>query len=285
MRFSIDAATCISCDACVRECPNGAVRRDPDGIYRIRDSRCIRCSHCAAVCPVDAVHSDQGSFRGWKAPGLPPETVGEFLRGKRSVRRHRKEDIPDAVLDELLATGSLAATASNTQDCHAAILRGPALERCRDGVMAVYAALHRLVTNRLIRVLLRLTEARRYVTNPGRMEQFDEMIRDHRAGKDRLFFGAPVVVVLSAPRRNKRFGKSDCVLAGAHMMLHAESFGIGSCMIGFAEVVLNQRARLRRELGIPRGNRVNLVFTLGYSDVRYVRLPIRRSLTDAPAPP
>ena len=47
----IDA--CISCGACVSECPVDAIS-EGDAIYVIDDSTCIDCGNCANVCPVGA---------------------------------------------------------------------------------------------------------------------------------------------------------------------------------------------------------------------------------------
>ena len=55
---------CIACDACVDECPNGAIS-EGDPIYAIDPDRCTECvGHydepaCVAVCPVDCIKLDQ----------------------------------------------------------------------------------------------------------------------------------------------------------------------------------------------------------------------------------
>jgi ferredoxin len=44
--------SCISCGACVAECPVDAIAEgDP---YTIDADKCIDCSACASACPVDA---------------------------------------------------------------------------------------------------------------------------------------------------------------------------------------------------------------------------------------
>lgn len=44
---------CISCGACVDECPTNAIS-EGDGKYVIDAEACISCGACAGVCPVDA---------------------------------------------------------------------------------------------------------------------------------------------------------------------------------------------------------------------------------------
>jgi ferredoxin len=54
---------CISCDACVPECPNEAIS-EGDGIYVIDPAKCTECVGfnddyaCQAVCPVEACVRD-----------------------------------------------------------------------------------------------------------------------------------------------------------------------------------------------------------------------------------
>ena len=54
---------CIACDACIDECPNGAIE-EGDPIYVIDPDRCTECvgeydePACIAVCPVDCIIPD-----------------------------------------------------------------------------------------------------------------------------------------------------------------------------------------------------------------------------------
>ena len=45
---------CISCGACVSECPVDAITEGED-IYIIDPDTCIDCGACAEVCPVSAI--------------------------------------------------------------------------------------------------------------------------------------------------------------------------------------------------------------------------------------
>ena len=46
---------CISCGACVDECPEHCIHEGDDQ-YIIDAEKCIECGACADVCPVDAPH-------------------------------------------------------------------------------------------------------------------------------------------------------------------------------------------------------------------------------------
>ena len=84
MIFSIDPAACVTCLACVRVCPTGAVEvQDP--LVRIVDESCIRCGLCVPACPHHAIEvtGELGraiavASRGDGALILSPEAVAYF---------------------------------------------------------------------------------------------------------------------------------------------------------------------------------------------------------------
>ena len=55
--------TCINCDVCEPECPNGAISQGPE-IYVIDPALCTECvghfdqPQCRQVCPVDCIPLD-----------------------------------------------------------------------------------------------------------------------------------------------------------------------------------------------------------------------------------
>ena len=45
---------CVSCGACVGECPVGAIS-EGDGKYEINPDMCVECGACAATCPTGSI--------------------------------------------------------------------------------------------------------------------------------------------------------------------------------------------------------------------------------------
>lgn len=279
MILTIDQKACTRCNECLIECPPGAVVycKDTDS-YHIDPQICIRCSHCAAVCPDDAVRCDAGGFSDWKDPGIDPSLMKDFLCGKRSVRRYRREPIPEEVIRGILEVGSLTSTASNRQDWSAVVLSGTGVREIASEMVSLYRRLIRLARNPLVQALLRFTYVRNQINNKRRIKRYEEKLSEFEKGADPLLFHAPVVIVLTHPKSNRRYGQTNCVLAGQAMMFYAQSLGIGSCMSGFLVSALNLRKGLGKRIGIAGTHRAGLAFTLGYSDVEYRRLPLRRKM-------
>ena len=48
---------CISCGACVEECPTSAIS-EGDGKYVIDADTCISCGACADTCPAEAISEE-----------------------------------------------------------------------------------------------------------------------------------------------------------------------------------------------------------------------------------
>lgn len=53
MAYKIEADTCISCGACMADCPVDAIS-EGDAAYIVDADTCIECGACAAACPVGA---------------------------------------------------------------------------------------------------------------------------------------------------------------------------------------------------------------------------------------
>ncbi|GAB4310000.1 MAG: nitroreductase family protein [Promethearchaeota archaeon] len=277
---SIDRTKCVKCGACKKDCPARAVEKDEAGNYSIRADFCIGCCHCACTCPAEAVvverDGDRVVLEAWSPPALDPATSRAFLAGRRSIRQYKPDPVPRAVLDDLFSVASLTGTASNLQDWHAVVLKGDAVAYLREKVMAAFAKLHSLGKRRVVRGLARLVPSlRRQLEDPAVFEKLEALLDAWRGGADPLFYGAPVVVLFTSDKHNP-FGRTNNVLAGAAATYQAQSHGLGSCFVGFAEIYLKLAKRVRRKLGVPKNHEVNLVFTLGYQDVKYLRLPARK---------
>ena len=262
----------------MEECPPRIIRKDKESQeIRIGEENCLECSHCGMICPVGAVLAD-----GKSLPLIPEkedlteyEKADRLIRTKRSIRRYRSAPVLQEDLDEIVITGSLTATASNTQQCDAVVLSGGEVAAATSLMARELMRLTKLLTNPLLRPFLGFLGASRF-RNPQTVRRYTRALEKTLEGRsDPLFFHAPAVIILTYKKEGKRFGRTDCALAGAHMMLSAHARGLGSCMIGFAEFALRSRS-VRRELGIPADRRVGLVFTLGYTGQKYYRYPVRK---------
>lgn len=276
MKITINQKLCSKCGECKAECPTFAVKQKNTDFY-IDNTKCIKCGHCAAVCAFSAV--DGVVTKKHFIPEINAKELQQFLQNKRSTRRYTEKGIPVNDLKEIAAAASSAATASNTMDWQLNMYTGPLLKKMRAMMLQKFDKHYGLVkfvlTNPLMRLISRKTALRPYVMKTGTAETFSEYVQAVRKGNDPVLFNAPALFVLSCPKNSKHYGMANCSIAGSQMMEMAASMGFGSCMVGFAEFLLNLFPKIKKTSGISKKNKIFLVFTLGYPDVKYFGNPIR----------
>jgi nitroreductase/NAD-dependent dihydropyrimidine dehydrogenase PreA subunit len=274
--YAIDTDICIRCDLCRKECPAAAIK-DSQGKLAILDDRCIECGHCGAVCPEGAVLCDGESLAPLENHGISGAQAFSLIGGKRSVRSYSDMPIPSEVLDRILETGALAATATNSRNVRARVFSEGEVSLLASRLCAALLGTLNLIDTPPGRLIARLAGMKRYA-DPSFLKAFKRKMAAGAEGTgDPLFFKAPAVVVVTYPRRDTRFGRTNAVLAGQSMMLYAHALGIESCVIGFAEAA-GKRDRGKQALGVGRDREIGLIFTLGYGKPRYHRLPKRPPL-------
>ncbi len=52
----VDNEKCLGCGSCVKECPNGAITLDENGIANVDKDKCTGCKKCVKACPIEAIN-------------------------------------------------------------------------------------------------------------------------------------------------------------------------------------------------------------------------------------
>jgi nitroreductase len=101
----------------------------------------------------------------------------------------------------------------------------------------------------------------------------ETLVDHHRRGGDALFYNAPAVMIF---HHSPYAGVEDATIACTYAMLAAESFGLGTTMIGSAAPIMQRNKALSRAYGIPEGNKAALVLILGNPAAAFKRAIRRR---------
>jgi nitroreductase len=64
----------------------------------------------------------------------------------------------------------------------------------------------------------------------------------------------------------------DCCFATYHLILAAETLGLGSCLIGCITSALAHTKTIRKAVGLPAGHHVYSTLAVGYPAERFFRL-------------
>lgn len=260
IQFQVDREKCTRCGFCVQDCPVHIIdmRDGWPHIAAEREALCYKCQHCLAICPTAAI-----SILGRKpedsidlAGRLPaPEAMEALIKGRRSVRRYRPENLAPDVIRQLLDVAWHAPTGVNARQVRFTVVDdGEALARFRD---EAYEGLARLVMEKKL---------------PADKAFFADFLRVWREkGEDVLFRGAPHLVVASAPKRVAS-PLPDCLIALTCFELYARSQGIGTVWNGLAKWTIEELVpRLRKRLQIPADHMFGYCMSFGLPAVEYPR--------------
>lgn len=268
---------CTGCGLCLEDCPSFVFAMMDKKASVARGDWCIGCGHCGAVCPEGAIRHEATTLgkgpRPGPRPATTPETLMLLLRERRSVRNYRNKPLSKKVLEGIIEAGRYAPTGSNSQNVHYVVLTTPAvITQLQAMTVAFYERIFKLVRSRLGPFLLRLFSGSRIVEklqeSIPKLEHAKELMDQ---GEDRLFYGAPVVMVVHAESWDTSSAFNGAV-ALYNCSLMAHTLGIGCCFNGYLESAVNNSRRIKRWLGIPRDHRCFGAMTLGYQKTKYQRL-------------
>ena len=173
------------------------------------------------------------------------------IYSRRAVRKYKPGSIDRNVISEILDAGRMAPSAMNTQPWRFYVLTD------REDIRAFSKAIRGGVVKGVLKMGLRkiLKLAVSVLHFPLRT--------DVARSKDMIFYDAPVVIFITAPRDYEWAGL-DIGMCTQNMMLAAKSMGLDTCPIGSAKYV--EETKLYTKLQIPKTEKVELALVLGHGD-------------------
>ena len=246
----VDKLRCVGCGLCVKDCPMGRLFLE-DGKGNVRDSLCIECGHCYAICPTGAVvMKDYPSTEKRVAQffNVDSRAFLSFIKSRRSIRQFTKEPVKIEELEEILEAGRYAPTATNAQDVSYIVL-GSRQEELEKECVRIFRFWKRIIA------------------------PFAKFLRNIEITDDFFFKGAPLVIVVTSKT------PINACLASSYMELMAASKGLGVLYSGFFVLCTKLSKRIRRILGLTKGEKVVSCLVVGRPNVRYRRIPPRKELS------
>ena len=154
------------------------------------------------------------------------------ILGRRSVRAYDDKAVPEDVIQQILKAGAMAPSAMDAQPCRFIIVTdSKKLKELSDHIKSKLGAFGPRFAKRT------------------------------KLKEDVVFYGAPLLVLIVAEKGT--WTDIDCALAAQNMMLRAYDLGIGSCFIGFAKALKDNRDILRN-LGIDDSQELYCSLIFGY---------------------
>lgn len=266
--FTVNQDTCTRCGECVADCPSRVISLGEGGypvIAQEKEASCYRCQHCLAICPTASVsilgRSPEESLQ--LAGTFPaPAQLEALVKGRRSVRRYREENVDAQLLTRLLETAWYAPTGVNSRQVRFTVVDDR--ERMAALRGEVLAGLSALVKGGAL---------------PEELSFFGDIVSQwEEHGVDVIFRGAPHLLIASAPQAVVS-PLQDTMIALSYFDLLAQANGVGTVWAGLAKwAIADLVPETRRTLGIPEDHLIGYAMLFGPPAVRYPR-----SVQHAPA--
>jgi nitroreductase len=178
-------------------------------------------------------------------------SVIDNIKNRRSIRRYLAKKLPKKVIEELIGSAIYAPSSHNRQPWEFTIVTdNKVIDELSADINSWYSSIIKLSTP-----LYLIKEVKEFVK---------AMRARVKSEKDLFFYKAPCVIVIHAPK--KRFYAQDCACVAQNLMLASRSLDIGSCWIGFADIVFNRSRKIKKKLGIPYSHGVMATVALGYTE-------------------
>ncbi len=267
---------CTGCGLCAELC---IVYEKQNGrVTPVRTEICSQCGQCGATCPAGAIEGTSNETKRitkaqWKT--LPsPESLQFLFRSRRSVRRYKPESLKQTDLEKILEAGRYTPTGVNRQGIHYTVVNDPdKIEELRKMAVPVmkkmFAMAVRIAHLPFSSLLLgkRQSEDLKGHFGPAVKVIFDR----YQQGDDRLFYHAPALILTHGEKQDDTMVFS-CHVALFNCSMMAHLMGIGCMLNSYALMTINNNARIKRWLGIPKGDKCFGAMTLGYQRVEYKTL-------------
>ena len=269
-KIVIDREKCTLCQACVETCPFHIFFVENSQVRTHQEEECMACGHCISVCPAAAViHTGldpAGFLPAPENPPLSPEALYSFLRSRRSCRVYATQEISRPILEKLIDIGRFAPTGHNRQNFEFIVVHDKAKVEKLSKAAANFFFHHFI----------------KEVESSPEPNPFKKMIPEFRMdyefslqGRDRIFRGAPVVILAHASAEIPS-SVDNCLYAIFHMVMMAEALGLGTCLNRRFIVAAERSPEIARELKLPAGHKIFGCTTVGFPKLRFHRMPPRK---------
>lgn len=258
--FQISKELCTRCGLCVADCPAMIIAMDGGfpAIAPEKEATCYKCQHCLTICPTGAV-----SILGLKPTGSrplagsypDPDKLEMLIKGRRSVRRYKDENLEPELLQRLLDVAWHAPTGMNSRQVHFTVVDDKEkMALLREEVMG------------------HLTQLVRDNALPEGMQFYANFIRMWDENKlDIIFRGAPHLLIASVPK-SVVSPLQDCMIALSYFELFAQANGVGTVWNGLLKWAINDLLpQFRQRLGIPEDHLIGYAMVFGKPAVQFTR--------------
>ena len=281
--ITVDLDRCTLCKACINDCVARLFYIESDRLHIVDEfeERCIFCGHCVAVCPVDVVKLKVYDIKStddvYKIENLPDfQSFYNLVLKRRSIRQFKDKPIPKELIENLLDLARFSPTGSNSENVYYTIIKDK----------EIVAKISNIITIKVKRFAETLEDPKGREIIKARMskEEFNlaienlprtkAILKTIERGVDFWCWNGELIFI----HGDLTIGgvETNSALAAAHIMLAAETLGLGTCSLGYLTFHTNQSETIKKIIKLPENHEVGYSLTIGYPKVKYKRVPSRK---------
>ena len=183
----------------------------------------------------------------------PTQTPGtmDVIYTRRAIRKYKNKPVNVELIEKVIDAGRMAPSAVNQQAWKFYVVTDKTLIASFSKEIAASAMMGFVRSG-----------IKNIVKTTSQLLNFPHML-DFKSMADPVFHGAPVVIFITATKKNE-WAHLDIGMCAQNIMLAAKSMGLDSCPIGFAKFV--NKTRHFSRLNIPDTEEVVLAVILGYGN-------------------
>ncbi|MFI5137128.1 MAG: nitroreductase [Sphingobacteriales bacterium] len=170
---------------------------------------------------------------------------------RRAVRKYKDRPVDHETIEKIIDAGRMAPSAVNKQEWKFYILTN------KDTIKTFSKEIAKTAAKEFLK-----SGVKEVVKTTGSLLHSFHSI-DLFKWADPIFYGAPVVIFITAPKDNEWAGL-DIGMCAENMMLAANALGLDSCPVGLGKFV--EQTDIFYKLRVPATEKVHLAVILGHGD-------------------
>lgn len=283
-KIIVDIDSCTKCNACVDECRFYSFDSDILCLDDEADEYCIECGKCVAVCPVNAIrlklYNDEILRDVPAKEDLPSfDSLINLFQTRRSRRYFNDKSVPKELIEKILNIAArYSPTGHNQENVYFTIVQDRELLK----------KLSDECTNQVKNLVEKFEdpqgrESLKKVFSPSLMKRIEAVIPSFKRALKMIKQGKDVwrrdaeLIIIHSPKDALTLIE-NCSLAASHIMLAAETLGLGTCSLGNITYFFNLYRSVAKIVKLPLKHVTGYILAIGYSKAQYYRIPARKPL-------
>ena len=283
--ITVDLDRCTLCNACVNDCVARLFYIESDTLHIVDEfeERCILCGHCVAVCPVDVVklkvYDTKSTDEIFKTEDLPDfQSFYNLVLNRRSIRQFKDNAVPKELIEKLLDLARFSPTGSNSENVYYTVIKDKKTVAKISNYITIKVkrfaeTLEDPKGKEILKASMSKEEFNLAIENLPRTKA---ILKTIESGVDFWCWDGELIFI----HGDLTIGgiSTNSALSAAHIMLAAETLGLGTCSLGYLTFHANQSETIKKMINLPENHEVGYSLTIGYPKVKYKRVPPRKPL-------